>query len=512
MSQPTKILLAEDNPADALLVRVALEQSDSFHFELHHVERLDEALDRLAAEPFDVLLLDLGLPDSQGLATLSKVRGRSNQIPVVVLTGFADEATGLAALSAGAQDYLVKGHAEGRHLVRAIRYAVERHQLLAREQAARERAEAASRAKDQFIAIVSHELRTPLTPVMLLTSALCQKSDLPPDVLNDLETIRHQVEMEVRLISDLLDLTGIQTGKLGLQRQRIDLHDLIRDVVQTFDADAKTNDVRIALHLDADNAQMDADPTRLTQVFCNVLGNAMKFTAPSGNIVIRTQITDDGHLRVGVIDDGVGIDQEFMRRIFGTFEQGEQQLTRRFGGLGVGLAISKAIVELHHGKIDASSEGKNLGATFTIDLPRTKDVVKSESSRSPDTACPVHPLRILVVEDDEATAQVLCRVLRSSGHDVSITHSAGDALRAAGERSFDLVLSDIGLPDATGWDMMRQMQLIRPIRGIAISGFVSEEDSQKSLEAGFLCHLRKPISVQQLTLKLAQCSPATTAV
>jgi len=260
MSDPIKILLAEDNPTDVLLVRAALEQAEPADFSLCHVERLNETLDRLAAETFDVLLLDLGLPDSHGLQTLSEVRRRSSQIPVVVLTGLADEAAGLDALSAGAQDYLVKGHAEGRNLARAIRYAVERHQLLAAEQKARHDAEAASRAKDHFLAVVSHELRTPLTPVLLLTSALRQRNHLPADVLEDLETIHRHVDMEVRLISDLLDLVGIRAGKLQLQIRRIDLHDLIRDLVKTCEADAKAKSLDVVLRLEAGSAQIDADP------------------------------------------------------------------------------------------------------------------------------------------------------------------------------------------------------------------------------------------------------------
>jgi signal transduction histidine kinase len=315
MAQRTKILLAEDSPTDAILVRAALEQTDSTEFEVHHVERLSDVLERLVTETFDILLLDLGLPDSQGLETLSKIRMRSNQIPVVVLTGLADEGTGLSALSAGAQDYLVKGQTEGRNLIRSIRYAVERHQLLAREQSAREQAEAASRAKDVFLAVVSHELRTPLTPVMLLTSALRQMPGFAPGIVEDLETIHHHVEIEIQLINNLLDIAGIRAGKLRLQLQRVDVHELIREVVKTCDTETKARNLNVALHLDAGQAQIDADPVKLKQVFWNVFGNATKFSRPMGHIVIRSEDADNGHLRVQFIDDGVGIERDAMPRI-----------------------------------------------------------------------------------------------------------------------------------------------------------------------------------------------------
>jgi signal transduction histidine kinase len=289
----------------------------------------------------------------------------------VVLTGLADEALGLSALSAGAQDYLVKGNADGRNLLRAIRYAVGRHQLLAREQTARELAEAASRAKDQFLALISHELRTPLTPVTLLLSALRQMSSLPHDVLEDLATIYEHVELEIRLINDLLDFSSLQAGKLSLQLHPVDVHDLIREVVHADEAMVKAKNLNVALRLDAANARINADPARLKQVLGHVLGNAIKFVAPLGHIVIDTQLAADDHLRIGITDDGVGFDPAFMPRIFGIFEQSEQKLTRRFGGLGLGLTISRRLIELHGGKIDAFSQGANRGATFTIDLPRT---------------------------------------------------------------------------------------------------------------------------------------------
>lgn len=504
MGQPTKILLAEDNPTDALLVCAALEQRE---FELHHVERLDEALSRLEVELFDVLLLDLGLPDSQGLETLSSVR-RSSQIPVVVLTGLADEAMALSALSAGAQDYLVKGEGEDRNLVRSIHHAVERNLLLARERVAREQAEAALRSKDLFLAVLSHELRTPLTPVMLLVSALRQTTGLPIDVLNDLETIHFHVEEEVRLINNLLDLAGIQTGKLQLQRKPLDAHVLIRDVISGCGPEAKAKNINIEVHLDAGSIHIDADPVRMKQALGNVLGNAIKFTMPAGSIVVSSQDSDDNHLRVQVIDNGVGIEPDAMPRIFSLFEQGEQKLTRRFGGLGIGLSICRAIIELHGGRILASSEGENRGATFTIDLPHTRPAVMPESVVPPiSNDRIVRKPHILLVEDDQPTANVLARLLRSLGNNVSVSHSAGGALRAFEEGSFDLILSDIGLPDASGWDMMRQMQSIRPIRGIALSGFVADEDTQKSLEAGFRYHLRKPISIQQLAATLTELLP-----
>jgi len=226
-----------------------------------------------------------------------------------------------------------------------------------------------------------------------------------------------------------------------------------------------------------------------------------------GSIVVRSLITNDDHLRVQIVDDGVGFEHDAMPRLFQPFEQGEQKLTRRFGGLGIGLAISKTIVDLHNGRIAASSRGGDRGATFSIDLPRTSRLATVQSCQPPaESEGNARSLHILVVEDDHSTADVLARILQSLGHNVSVEHSATAGLRAVEKDSYDLLLADIGLPDATGWDMMRQMQVIRPIRGIALSGFVTEEDSRKSFNAGFLCHLPKPVSIQQLAAKLAQFS------
>jgi len=372
----------------------------------------------------------------------------------------------------------------------------ERQELLDREHAARLEAERSSRAKDEFIAVLSHELRTPLTPVLLTVSVLESHPGLPAELRADVAAIRRNVELESRLIGDLLDLTRISRGKVQLEKQTVDVHALLRSAIAICQ---REDSVRMEIDLAATNAFVEADATRMQQVFWNLVSNAQKFTPPGGMIAVRTRDAEGGRIRIEVSDSGEGIDPAILPRLFNAFEQGEVRTTRQFAGLGLGLAISKRLVDAHGGTITAHSGGKNCGATFVVELDSVAPPAVREG-QAPPTAGPVPAgaLKILLVEDHEATANVLAKLLRNLGHEVKTALTLSSALAAANAERFDLLLSDIGLPDGTGLDLMRRLGPAYAGRGIALTGYGMEEDVRSTTNAGFVAHVTKPVDFDRL--------------
>jgi signal transduction histidine kinase len=363
---------------------------------------------------------------------------------------------------------------------------------------ARESAEAANRLKDRFLAVLSHELRTPLTPVLMAVAAIEAGSDLPPAVRDDIAMIRRNVELESRLIDDLLDLSHITGGKLALRKRPVDLNDAVRHAFGICRDQILEKGVRVHFELGADVGSVNADPARLQQVLWNVAKNAAKFTPADGDIHVSSQRAT-GWVRVCVRDTGIGMSADVLEHIFNAFEQGDAETARQFGGLGLGLAISKALVELHGGKICAQSGGAGKGSVFTIELPALEaSMENAPTGTSSEADSGRAPVRLLVVEDHADTATMLAKLLGSAGYSVKTATSAAAALDLASRESFDLLVSDIGLPDATGYHLMRQIKERYGTNGIAMSGYGMEEDIRKSREAGFSDHLVKPISFAQL--------------
>lgn len=412
------------------------------------------------------------------------------------------------------------------------------HQKRVQEELARAKAaaEEVSRAKDEFLAVLSHELRTPLSPVLLSASALEHQRDLPDDVRTELAMIRRNVELECRLIDDLLDLTRIARNKLPLNMQSVNVHQLIQDTLRICHDDIVAHKLEVRLVLNADVHRVHGDPTRLQQVLWNLVKNACKFTPVGGRITIRTYTTglpgdneagdeakpgapgeraEKSQIYLEVSDTGVGISAEALPRIFDAFEQGSRGTTRRFGGLGLGLAISRKLAEMHGGMLKAQSSGTNQGSTFTLSLPvqlgrssptyhEFPDLAARESQEPIETGV---SLRVLLVEDHADTARVMAKLLESLNCRVSVAHTVADALTLAGNEPFDLVVSDLGLPDASGHDLMRQLRSEhRNLRGIALSGYGMEDDIKRSMEAGFTDHLIKPIQFDQLRTVLTRAT------
>jgi PAS domain S-box-containing protein len=374
-------------------------------------------------------------------------------------------------------------------------------------ESAREQAEAANRAKDHFLAVLSHELRTPLTPVVTGVQIVEADPDssLSPDARETLAMIRRNVDLETRLIDDLLDITRMSRGKLRLDESIVDLHAKFLNVVAICDADIKGKRLALDLDLSARRHHARADAARLQQVFWNLLKNAIKFTPEGGRITVRTADGPGGRMALEVIDTGIGIEPAALERIFDAFEQGEKSIARQYGGLGLGLAISKALVALHGGTIRAHSEGLNRGAAFKVELPAFD--APADAAAAPfggdDAPDADRRLSILVVEDHYDTAYALERLLRAAGHQVRTTDCVATALAAADAQEFDVLISDIGLPDGSGLDLMRQLLArkppdAKPLKGIVLSGFGMEEDVRKSRQAGFVEHLTKPVNFARL--------------
>ena len=408
---------------------------------------------------------------------------------------------------------------------------------------ARDEALAASRAKDDFLAALSHELRTPLNPVLLLASDAAANPTLPEPIRADFELVRKNINLEARLIDDLLDLTRITRGKLRLEERRCDLKVILRDAVANVQLDLQDKKQELRIDAPPRDIYVWGDAVRLQQVFWNVLKNAVKFTPEKGRIVVKVVPSlDNEKVTVAITDSGIGMTPQEIERAFQAFTQGDHATpgvgSHRFGGLGLGLAISKMLVDLHGGHIEARSEGRDRGATFVTELPMQPSAAakgkgkrtEGEATRAKNDGRPQAPVsepgraplragkpRILLVEDHVATRQTLQLLLRNREYVVSSAETATEALQLARAGEFDLLISDLGLPDRSGYELMGELRALYPtLPGIALSGYGMEDDLARSRAAGFVAHLVKPVTIGMLEDAIARLReskdpfPATT--
>jgi len=364
---------------------------------------------------------------------------------------------------------------------------------------AKHEAEDANRAKDQFLAVLSHELRTPLTPALAAASDLESAGAIEPEHLREsLALIRRNIELEARLVDDLLDLTRISKGKLQVHLATVDLHETIHHAAEMCRSEANTTRSNLTLHLEAMRHHVRGDAARLAQVFWNLVLNAVKFTPANGSITIRSSNPQPNRIRIVVSDTGIGIEADKLARIFEPFQQGEESMTRRYGGLGLGLSVAKGLVDAHGGSIIAESEGVNRGTTFTVEMATTIPSRRSASDAAVAPAISGRALRVLIVEDHTDTRQALCRILKRWGHEVEDAGTVEEAVKLAETYKPELLLSDIGLPDGTGIDLLGRLGANRPSVAIAMSGYGMESDLEKTKRAGFQDHLVKPVSAERL--------------
>jgi signal transduction histidine kinase len=357
---------------------------------------------------------------------------------------------------------------------------------------------AAGKAKDHFLAILSHELRTPLTPILALISLWQKKRDLPDDLRSHLDTMQRSVHTEVHLIDDLLDLTSIVNNQLELHPEALDIHALLQKSIEAFQKQIDAKGLKVTFALKAKEHHVLGDPVRLQQVFRNVIANATKFTSTGGKVLVETENDGANRIKVKIIDDGVGIEKEVLPRLFHRFEQGETTLTRRFGGLGVGLSISKSLMELHRGKIEVSSKGRNAGTTVCIELDTAEAPDPPTSTDGSFGSFNVHGSNVLLVEDHKDTQLSMVRLLNCLECNVTTAGTVAEAVALANGQEFDLLISDLDLPDGNGTEVMKAFNIRQHKKGIAISGFGQDEVVKQCREAGFSAHLTKPIDMGRL--------------
>ena len=374
---------------------------------------------------------------------------------------------------------------------------------------AKEAAERANRAKDNFLAILSHELRTPLNPVLLLASDAAANPDFSPSVRTIFDAIRRNVEIEARLIDDLLDVSRVSSGKLKLNHEHVDVADLVRTTLTMLRREFDHKRLVLDQDLPASPAFVLGDKVRLQQVIWNVLKNAVKFTPVSGTVTVRLSVVEN-EICLVVSDTGIGMTPPELACAFDAFRRGNSEYSQKHGGLGLGLTLGKSLVEQHGGNIQAASPGRDLGSAFTITLPLAvqRQLNNGETvARTSAAPSPTHPVsrKILLVEDHESTREALRTLLARRDYKVTTAASLNEAVACAARENFDVLISDIGLPDGNGNELFAQLRAHSPLlQGIALTGFGMEDDVERSKNVGFLVHLTKPINIESLEQALAR--------
>lgn len=483
----------------------------------------DEAIDLLGKTDYDLVLTDLHMEGGDGLSVLNQIRRHAPLTISVVLTGFASVESAIAALQEGAYDYLIKP-CDIESMKHTIRRGVEHRRLMLAEQKARadlqqlnrdleqrieertaeltrlnaELAEA-NRAKDVFLATLSHELRTPLTPVvgwikLLRSGTLDEKS-----VSQALDAIERNAWLQSRLIDDLLDTSRIATGKLHFEPKPTDLNVVVKAAVDTVRNSAASRNIDLSMSLHPAGLVVMGEPVRLQQIAWNLVSNAIKFTDPGGKVTVTTGLNGN-QAYITVVDTGIGIPGEFLPHVFDRFRQADGSTSRRHGGLGLGLAIADALAKLHGGRLEAHSDGEGQGAIFTlrVDLASTGSVVAETVHER------VHSLEgldILIVEDSPDTLLLLSTMFSRKGATVTTAASASEALQSAVVKRPHIIVSDIGMPETDGYQLLEQLRLVpglSDVPAIAISGYASEEDRERALSVGYLALVPKPVDVDTL--------------
>jgi signal transduction histidine kinase len=483
----------------------------------------DEAIALLARADYDLVLTDLHMEGGDGLSVLNQIRVQAPLTISVVLTGFASVESAIAALQEGAYDYLVKP-CDIESMKHTIRRGVEHRRLMLAEQKARtdlhqlnqdleqrieertaeltrlnaELAEA-NRAKDVFLATLSHELRTPLTPVvgwikLLRSGTLDEKS-----VSQALDAIERNAWLQSRLIDDLLDTSRIATGKLHFEPKPTDLNVVVKVAIDTVRASAAARNIDLEISLAPTSLVVMGEPVRLQQIAWNLVSNAIKFTDPGGEVKITTGlIGNEAHLEV--VDTGVGISPEFLPHVFDRFRQADGSTSRRHGGLGLGLAIADALAKMHGGRMEARSDGPGRGATFTFRVHLALSG-KVEAEKVDKRVHSLQGLNVLIVEDQPDTLSLLSMMFQREGAHVTTASSAAEALDVAVTKRPNIVVSDIGMPETDGYQLLEQLRILpglNDVPAIAISGYASEEDRERALAVGYLALVAKPIDIDVL--------------
>jgi two-component system CheB/CheR fusion protein len=524
--QPIRVLLIEDDEDDYVLTRDLISDIPANPFHLDWAKDYKAGLAAIARQEHDVYLLDYRLNGRSGLDLLREAKEQGCRGPIIILTGQGERAVDLQAMTAGAADYLIKGQIDASLLERSIRYAVERERdrealrqandnlerrvqerTLALQQA-NHALQDADRRKDEFLAMLAHELRNPLGAIRNAIYFLSAPKGGAKDTGAVVELMERQVLHLTRMVDDLLEVSRITRGEIQLRRKVINLASAVAHAVETVQPlmDAQRHKLVVALPLQA--VYVEADPTRVEQVLCNLLNNAAKFTEYGGRIEVTVE-RDGAEVALQVRDDGMGISAELLPIIFDLFTQADRSLARAQGGLGIGLTLVRKLVEMMGGRITAHSDGPGRGSQFLVRLPAITGPLENEGESKgllKEAGGGPRPLRVLVVEDSKDAAGLLVMLLKLWGYDVRDVHDGPAALVTARTYHPEVVLLDIGLPGLNGYDVARQLRREsdpnRPLI-VAMTGYGNAEDRRRSQEAGFDHHLLKPVDPGELERLLA---------
>lgn len=552
---PVKILVVDDEPSNLAVLEAVFQDSG---YSLVHASSGAEALMALIHHEFAVLVLDVNMPDMTGfeLAQLIKQRKKTAHVPIIFLTAyFNDDQHVVEGYGSGAVDYLHKPFnvavlrskvaifAElyrktlaleevNRTLVQEVaerKAAEEKLRLLneSLEHRVQERTHAlqlrdkelreADRRKDEFLATLAHELRNPLAPVGYAVRLLRLKGPASPQVERAADLIDRQVKAMSRLIDDLMDVSRINQGKIQLRKSSVPLASILQDAIDT--ARPVIDELRheLVAELPARSLTLEGDATRLAQVFMNLLHNAAKYMDAGGRIELSVDASSAGEASVTLTDRGIGIAPDRLEKVFEMFSQEEAALSRSRGGLGIGLALTRRLIELHGGRIAAFSEGVGHGSSFVVRLPLAglaEPAAIGLASEGLHGLRPARPLRILVADDNQDAADALAQLLQALGHTVHCVYDGEAAVEAARHFGPELALLDIGMPRLNGYDACRAIRA-QGIQGLlqiwAITGWGQEQDMRRASEAGFDHHLVKPVSPDLLIGLLADAAPAVPA-
>jgi signal transduction histidine kinase len=554
-----RVLILDDDPATLTLEHKILVRAG---FTVVDAPTPEAARDALRDRQADLLVLDYRLDGPlNGLDFFRAMREEGLDVPAILVTSFSDESKAIEALRAGIRDvvpkagdyleYLPQAVERVVHQVRAERElaesdalrqlvdrlrletqtnarlvealrsnAEERERLLESERAARAESDRASHLKDEFLATLSHELRTPLNAILGWAQLLRARPSDAQQIADGLETIERNARVQTQIVDDLLEMSRIISGKLRLDVQQVDLAAVIESSLRTVRPAADAKSIRLQPVLDPRAGPISGDPARIQQILWNLLSNAIKFTPKDGRVqVVLARV--NSHVELVVSDTGMGIRPEFLPYLFDRFRQGDASTTRQHRGIGLGLSIVKNLVEMHGGTVTASSAGADKGSTFVVKLPLT--IVLSESPREEGRLHPAAAeafgtrandtprltgLRLLVVDDEPDARDLLKRILGDYEADVEVASSAREALASIAKQSPDVLISDIGMPEVDGYELVRTVRRLPADRGgltpaLALTAFARSEDRQRALLAGYQAHLAKPVQASELVTLVA---------
>jgi signal transduction histidine kinase len=550
-----RILIVDDLPEKLLVYRTLLEDLDAQIVEAHSGT---EALKRVLEGEFAVILLDVNMPDIDGLETATLVRRHKNgrHTPIIFITAYADEMQTARGYELGAVDYILSpviapvirtkvrvfvdlyearaalalsnqeletrvtertGELQKSNerlqaeIAERLRAEAEREALLAREKVLRAEAEELSRLKDEFLATMSHELRTPLNAIFGWITLLRTRRLDEATQERALETIERNARAQKRLIEDLLDVSRIVTGKVALELVTVDPRRVVEAALETMHPAAQAKGLKIVPLLDIGAGTVRGDFARLQQIVCNLLSNAIKFTDAGGHVEVCLA-RRNGEVEISIADSGQGIKPEFLPLVFDRFRQEDGSISRRHGGLGLGLAIVRHLVELHAGSVDAQSAGEGKGARFIVRLPVREANLIPRVTEAPAngivTAAMLMGVRLLVVDDDPGARELISGMLEGFGAQVSVAESGQAALALLFAQRPDVLIADLGMPGMDGYALIEQVRALDPDFGgltpaVAVTAYASPQDRLRALQAGYQNHVAKPVEAEELAIVIA---------